>query len=198
MCDKAMTVLRSFVSGMTCCSAVVTGWMDPRMDAGGEIPCSRGMNAPCAPASSRRAPGRRADYLAFHDVTTRWADNDPYGHINNVVYLSWFDTAVNHFLISRGLLDIAASEAIGVMAENGCRYHSELSYPDEVVVGMRVAHLGRSSVRWEAAAFRRDAEFAAAEGHLVHVYVTRATMRPTPIPERTRAALAGLLRVVRE
>ena len=144
--------------------------------------------------SPRPAPGTRAEYRAFHDITTRWADNDPYGHINNVVYLSWFDTAVNHFLITRRLLDIATSDIIGVIAENGCRYHCELSYPDEVVVGIRVAHLGRSSVRWEAAAFRRDSMVAAAEGHLVHVYVARETMRPVPIPDHVRTELTALQR----
>jgi acyl-CoA thioester hydrolase len=145
-----------------------------------------------SPSPPRPAPGRREQYSAFHDITTRWADNDPYGHINNVVYLSWFDTAVNHFLIANGLLDIASSPVIAVMAENGCRYHAELSYPDAVVVGMRVAHLGRSSVRWEAGAFRRDSRVAAAEGHLVHVYVARETMRPVPMPDAVRAALLTL------
>ena len=145
-------------------------------------------------AVPRSPPQTRDAYRAFHDVTTRWGDNDPYGHVNNVVYLSWFDTAVNHFLISRGLLDIATSPFIGVMVENGCRYHSELSYPDEVQIGIRVVRLGGSSVRWEAAAFRQGETVASAEGHLVHVYVARATMRPVPIPDHVRAELATLQR----
>ena len=140
----------------------------------------------------RAAPGTRATYRAFFPVTTRWMDNDPYGHVNNVVYHAWFDTAVNRFPIGNGLLDIANSPVIAVMAENFCRYHSEISYPDEVTIGVRVGRLGRSSVRYESGAFRGDADVASAEGYLVHVYVERATMRPVPIPDDARAALATI------
>ena len=145
------------------------------------------MNAP-----ARTGPERRDAYRAFFPMTTRWMDNDPYGHVNNVVYHAWFDTAVNRFLIGNGLLDIANSAVIAVMAENFCRYYSELSYPDEVTIGVRVGRLGRSSVRYESGAFRGDADVASAEGYFVHVYVDRATMRPVPIPDDARAALATI------
>lgn len=147
------------------------------------------MNTPADRTVPRLSPGTRAEYFDFHPITTRWMDNDPYGHVNNVVYHSWFDTAVNRFLIQHGLLDVAASEVIAVMAENGCRYHSEISYPDDVTVGIRVARLGRSSVRWETAAFRGSSVTASADGFLVHVYVARATMRPVPMPDHVRAEL---------
>ncbi|MBV9812177.1 MAG: acyl-CoA thioesterase [Acetobacteraceae bacterium] len=140
----------------------------------------------------RASPGQRADYRAFFPMTTRWADNDPYGHVNNVVYHAWFDTAVNRFLIANGLLHVTESAVIAVMAENGCRYHSELAYPDEVTVGVRVGRVGASSVRYESGAFRADAQAASAEGFLVHVYVNRATMRPVPMPADVRAALATI------
>ncbi len=137
-------------------------------------------------------PSRRADYRAFYPIVTRWSDNDPYGHVNNTVYYAWFDTAVNRYLIEAGVLDIAASPTIGIVAETGCRYRASISYPDDVAIGLRVARIGTSSVRWEAAAFRAGAETAAAEGHFVHVYVDRATMRPVPIPQAVRAALEQL------
>jgi acyl-CoA thioester hydrolase len=142
---------------------------------------------------TRHPPGTRAGYRAFVPITTRWMDNDVYGHVNNVIYYAWFDTAVNRFLIDAGVLDIAASEAIGIVAETGCRYHAAISYPDAVTIGLRIAHLGRSSVRYEVAAFREADNAASAEGHFVHVYVDRASMRPVPIPEATRAAMQRLL-----
>jgi acyl-CoA thioester hydrolase len=116
-------------------------------------------------------------------------DNDVYGHINNVVYYSWIDTAVNRFLIDHTGLDIARSSVIGIVVENGCRFRSSITYPDEVTVGVRVAKLGRSSVRYELGIFSNESDEAAAEGHFVHVYVDRATMRPVPIPDGVRAGL---------
>jgi acyl-CoA thioester hydrolase len=137
----------------------------------------------------RAPPGTRAGYRYFAQLTTRWADNDPYGHVNNTVYHIWFDTAVNRFLIQNGLLDVGRSTVIGVMAENGCRYFSEIAYPEDVTIGVRVARIGRSSVRYESAAFRAASEIASAEGYFVHVYVARETMRPVPVPDEIRVAL---------
>ena len=141
---------------------------------------------------TRPPPAARDQFRAFRPITTRWMDNDAYGHVNNVVYYSWFDTAVNAFLIERGTLDIAASPFVGLVVETGCRYHSPISYPQRVTVGLRVARLGTSSVRYELAAFRDDDQTASAEGFLVHVYVDRTTLRPAPIPPDSRAALAAI------
>ena len=141
---------------------------------------------------SRHAPPTRSDYRRFVAITTRWMDNDVYGHVNNVVYYSWIDTAVNRVLIDNGLLDIAASPIVAVAAESGCRYFAPVSYPDAVAVGLRVASLGRSSVRYQAGIFRNDDDAAAAEGHFVHVYVDRADMRPVPMPDEVRSALQQL------
>jgi acyl-CoA thioester hydrolase len=141
---------------------------------------------------SRHARPTRADFRYFVAITTRWMDNDVYGHVNNVVYYSWIDTAVNSFLIERELLDIGASTIVAVAVESGCRYFAPVSYPDAVAVGTRVASLGRSSVRYHAGIFRNAEETAAAEGHFVHVYVDRASMRPVPMPDAVRAALEKL------
>jgi acyl-CoA thioester hydrolase len=119
-------------------------------------------------------------------------DNDAYGHVNNVVYYSWFDTVMNRFLIEAGALDIARSPTVGLVVDSGCRYHRSIAFPDAVTVGLRIARLGTSSVRYELAAFRNDDEAAAADAHLVHVYVDRATQRPAPIPDHARAALRRL------
>lgn len=142
---------------------------------------------------SRPKPATRAQFRAFHEIPTRWMDNDVYGHVNNVIYYSWFDTAVNRFLIDAGTLDIAASPVVGMVVETGCRYHASIKYPETVSVGLRVAHLGTSSVRYELGVFRAGAETAVAEAHFVHVYVDRATQRPVPIPEATRAAMRGIM-----
>lgn len=141
----------------------------------------------------RAPPGCRADYRHFEEITTRWHDNDIYGHVNNVVYYAWFDTAVNGFLVRRGLLSLAASQIVGIVAENACRYHESLSFPERIEVGLRVGHLGTSAVRYELGVFRVGDERAAAEGHFVHVYVDRARMRPVPMPPEVRAALADLI-----
>jgi acyl-CoA thioester hydrolase len=143
-------------------------------------------------ASDRPARGRRRDYALARPIATRWMDNDVYGHVNNVVYYSFFDTAVNAALIERGLLDPASSEVIGLVAETGCRYHASLSFPEEVTAMLRVAHLGRSSVRYEIGLFGQGEDFAAAEGHFVHVYVDSRTRRPAPLPEVLRGFLETL------
>ncbi len=119
-------------------------------------------------------------------------DNDAYGHVNNVVYYSFFDTAVNRMLIDAGLLDVAESPAIGLVVETGCRYFAPIAFPDEVHAGVRVMRIGRSSVRYEVGLFRNEEDMAAAAGHFTHVYVDRATTRPVPIPDATRAFLASL------
>ena len=131
----------------------------------------------------------RADFRWFHTVGSRWMDNDVYGHVNNVVYYSWVDTAVNRFLIDHGLLEIGRSEVIGIVAETGCRFLSPMAYPDDATVGLAVGKLGRSSVRYELGIFRNGDDTASAVVHFVHVYVDRATMRPVPIPEHVRAEL---------
>lgn len=138
--------------------------------------------------------GVRADYACFASIATRWADNDVYGHINNVAYYGYFDTAVNQTLIEAGALDIHAGAVIGLVVETGCRYYAPMAFPDLVTVGLRVSRLGTSSVRYELGVFRNDEEAAGAEGHFVHVYVDRATRRPRPLPEPLRAALTPLLR----
>jgi len=126
-------------------------------------------------------------------LTTRWADNDVYGHINNVTYYALVDTAVNQLLIEQGLLDIERSDVIGVVAESGCRYHASAAYPDRIEAGVRVGRLGSSSVRYEVGLFRQGEDEALAEAHFVHVYVQRQSMRPTPIAQGLRDYLTGLV-----
>lgn len=142
---------------------------------------------------TRPAPSPRSAYRAFRTLTTRWMDNDIYGHMNNVVHYSLFDTAVNGWLIEKGVLDIHGGEQIGLVVETGCRYFSGLAFPDTVVAGVRAARLGASSVRYEIGLFRNAEEKAAAEGFFVHVYVDRATRRPKPLDDRLRAALEEIL-----
>jgi acyl-CoA thioester hydrolase len=142
----------------------------------------------------RPLPARRADFPHVLDITTRWADNDAYGHINNSVYYFYFDTIVNRFLIEQGGLDIKTSTVIGLVVETQCNYFSPMAYPDLVRAGLRVAHIGTSSVRYEIGLFRNDEDIASAQGHFVHVYVDRATSKPVPLPERLRAAVEALKR----
>jgi len=141
----------------------------------------------------RPPPATAADYPHHVTLTTRWADNDAYGHINNVAYYAFFDTAVNAWLIERGVLDIQRSEVIGFVAETGCRFLRPLAYPTPVRAGLRAARIGTSSVRYEIGIFGGDGSSAAAEGFFVHVYVTRATARPTPLPPALRAAVESIL-----
>jgi acyl-CoA thioester hydrolase len=138
---------------------------------------------------SRRGPEPRAAYAAHRPITTRWMDNDVYGHVNNVVYYSFFDTAVNGLLMDAGVLDIHHGEVIGLVVETQCNYFAPIAFPQAVTAGVRVAQLGRSSVRYEIALYAGDAPESAAAGHFVHVYVERATRRPLPLPEPLRAVL---------
>ena len=143
---------------------------------------------------SRQPPAERGAFPHFLSIETRWMDNDAYGHVNNVVYYSYFDTAVNRFLIDRGVLRIDSSPVIGLVVETGCRYFRPLAFPDTVEVGVRVARLGTSSVRYELGVFRHGDPTASAEGHFTHVYVDRDTRYPTPLPPELRAALETIHR----
>ncbi|MEX2582857.1 MAG: thioesterase family protein [Gemmatimonadota bacterium] len=140
----------------------------------------------------RPAPPDRAEFVHFLPIGTRWLDNDVYGHVNNIVYYSFFDTAVNSFLIARGLLDIERGDVIGLVVETACRFFRPLSFPQHLEVGLRVDHLGNSSVRYGMGVFSSDEPLAAAEGHFVHVYVDRDSRRPRPLPEALRAGLEVL------
>jgi acyl-CoA thioester hydrolase len=140
-----------------------------------------------------RVPLRGRDaYRVWREITTRWADNDAYGHVNNTVYYGWFDTAVNAWLIEQGLLDLAAGDPIGLVVETGCRYARPLSYPQSVEIGLAVEHVGSSSVGYRLGVFGAGSEDAAAEGHFTHVYVARETRRPAPLPESWRRAFASI------
>jgi acyl-CoA thioester hydrolase len=142
--------------------------------------------------SKRPAPSTRDAYKVFRAIPTRWADNDIYGHMNNAVHYTLFDTTVNGWLIENSLLDIHGGDQIGLVVETGCRYFAEIGYPDVITSGLRVAKLGTSSVRYEIGLFRNDDERAAAEGFFVHVYVDRQTRRPRPMNETLRAGLEGI------
>ncbi|UCH40469.1 MAG: acyl-CoA thioesterase [Gammaproteobacteria bacterium] len=142
--------------------------------------------------TTRQQPDRREDYRHFMIVTTRWMDNDVYGHINNVQYYSYFDTAVNRYLIDQGVLDIHRGEVIGLVVETHCNYFSSAAFPDDIEAGIRVAHLGRSSVRYEVGLFIEPEERAIAQGHFVHVYVDRQSQQPIQLPAALRAALSAI------
>jgi acyl-CoA thioester hydrolase len=136
----------------------------------------------------------RAAYPHFLTVPTRWMDNDVYGHVNNVVYYSWFDTVVNRFLIDRGVLDIAASPVIGLVVNTQCNYFASVAFPQAVEGGLRVARLGKSSVHYQIGLFVEGLETPAAVGDFTHVYVDRASGRPVPLPDDLRAALETIHR----
>ena len=136
----------------------------------------------------------RSQFPHFLAIPTRWMDNDIYGHVNNVVYYSYFDTAVNQFLIERGVLDIHQGETVGFVVDSGCSYFSSIAFPDVVHAGIRVAKLGNSSVRYEIALYRNDDALPCAAGHFVHVYVERASGQSAPIPDNVRAVLASITR----
>ncbi|TFF17618.1 acyl-CoA thioesterase [Jiella endophytica] len=142
---------------------------------------------------AREAPRTRSQFRLFRTLTTRWADNDIYGHMNNVVHYSLFDSAVNGWLIETGLLDLQSGEEIGLVVETGCRYHGEVAFPDPVTAGIGISRLGRSSVRYEIALFGGEAQAAAAEGFFVHVNVDRATRRPVAISEARRRKFEEIL-----
>jgi len=131
---------------------------------------------------------RRVDFTHVLPIPTRWADNDVYGHVNNVEFYAFFDTVINRFLITEGGLDVHGGDVIGLCAESHCTFHAPVSYPETVEAGLRVAHLGRSSVRYEVAVFGPGPE-PVATGWFVHVFVDRTHRRPAPVPDDVRAAL---------
>ncbi|MEL7486731.1 MAG: thioesterase family protein [Pseudomonadota bacterium] len=136
--------------------------------------------------------GTRADYKRFRPIQTRWMDNDVYGHVNNVIYYSYFDTIVNGFLVDAGVLDFHSGAVIGLVVETSCRYYAPIEFPDALEGALRVAHLGNSSVRYEIAIFRAGEDAPVAEGHFVHVYVDRENRRPQPLPPDLRATLEAV------
>ena len=138
---------------------------------------------------NRPAPENRNAYRHFQSIPTRWMDNDVYGHVNNVVYYSYFDTVVNQYLIEQHVLNIEASKVIGLVVETQCQYFASITFPDVVHAGLRVAKLGNSSVRYEIGLFRNDEQAASAQGYFIHVYVDRATRRAISLPADMRAAL---------
>ncbi|MCB1384189.1 MAG: acyl-CoA thioesterase [Notoacmeibacter sp.] len=142
---------------------------------------------------TRPDPSSRAAYKVFRSITTRWSDNDIYGHMNNVVHYSLFDTAVNGWLIEAGVLDIHNGEQVGLVVETGCRYFAEMAFPDVVTAGIRVAKLGTSSVTYEIGLFRNGDDRAAAEGRFVHVYVDKESRKPIPLNAALRTLLETAL-----
>ncbi|WP_428407905.1 acyl-CoA thioesterase [Hyphococcus sp.] len=139
-----------------------------------------------------KATTTRADYKHILPLQTRWADNDIYGHVNNVAYYGYFDTIVNEYLISEGALDIHHGEVIGLVVETGCKYFAPLEFPQKLDGALRVAKIGNSSVRYELAIFKQDEDAPAAEGHFIHVYVDRRTRRPASLPETLHNALVRI------
>jgi acyl-CoA thioester hydrolase len=144
------------------------------------------------PTPAKPQPEGRAGYKAFRTITTRWMDNDAYGHVNNVVYYSWFDTVVNAHLIEQGALDIQQGETIGLVVETQCNYFAPVEFPQTVEAGLRVAKVGSSSVRYEVGLFLQGEPLTAAKGHFIHVYVDRASRRPTDLPPRLKRVLEAL------
>ena len=142
--------------------------------------------------SDRQLPEKRERYRHFTTIPTRWMDNDLYGHINNVQYYSYFDTLVNRFLIDRGVLDIHDGEVVGLVVETHCNFFASAAFPQDIEAGLRIAHLGRSSVRYEVGLFVETRATAIAQGHFVHVYVNRQSQKPVDLPPPLRAALSAL------
>jgi len=145
-------------------------------------------------STDRPQPLPASAFAHFGDITTRWMDNDVYGHVNNVVYYSFFDTVVAEYLMAQGALDFIKGSTIGLVVETKCSYFSAVAFPDRVRAGLRVAHLGTSSVRYEIGIFRNDEQTAAAQGYFVHVYVDRASNRPAPLPDALKQALQRLVK----
>ena len=143
---------------------------------------------------SRPQAHQRSDYLHFVDLTTRWADNDIYGHVNNVMYYSYFDTTANTYLIEHGGLDIHDGKVIGLVVDSGCSYFAPLAFPDRLQGGLRIAQIGSSSVRYEIAIFKAGEDSATAQGHFVHVFVDRDNRKPVAIPDAMRTALSQIIR----
>ena len=145
------------------------------------------------PLESRPVPLPREHYRVFRDIPTRWMDNDVYGHVNNVVYYSWFDTAVNAWLIENGALDIHQGQTVGLVVNTQCHYFASLAFPQMVQAGLRVAHMGRSSVRYEVGLFAQGDALAAACGHFVHVYVDKDSRKPVALPLELKQLLETAL-----
>ena len=143
--------------------------------------------------SSRPQALERSAFKSFRNISTRWMDNDAYGHVNNVVYYSWFDTVVNAHLIEHGVLNVQYGETIGLVVETQCNYFAALAFPQVVEAGLRVARLGSSSVRYEIGLFAAGASSTAARGHFVHVYVDRQSRRPVPLPKALKSVLEKLV-----
>ena len=141
---------------------------------------------------SRASPAARAQFTVWRRMTTRWADNDAYGHVNNTVYYEWFDTAVNAWMVEQGMLDIRNGDPIALVVETRCSYAAPLAFPADVEIGLAVAQLGRSSIRYRIGIFAEGAESAAAEGEFVHVVVDRSTRRAVEIPADWRAKLEAI------
>lgn len=141
------------------------------------------------------AEPRRSDFGILRPIPTRWMDNDHYGHVNNVAYYSFFDTAVNGFLLETTGVDIRDLPAIGIVAESGCQFLSAVSFPDTIHAGLAIERLGTSSIVYRIALFRNDEANACAVGRFVHVYVDRQSRRPVPIPEPIRTVVERLKRV---
>jgi acyl-CoA thioester hydrolase len=146
-----------------------------------------------ASTETKPQPEGRAAYRAFRTIGTRWMDNDAYGHVNNVVYYSWFDTVVNAHLIEHGALDIHHGATIGLVVETQCNYFAPVAFPQTVEAGLRVARMGQSSVRYEVGLFLQGEPLTVAKGHFVHVYVDRATRRPAALPLPLKNVLETLL-----
>ena len=141
---------------------------------------------------SRREPASRSAFKVWRSVTTRWADNDAYGHVNNTVYYEWFDSAVNAWMVEQGILDIEAGDPIALVVETRCSYASPLAFPQDVEIGLRVGTIGRSSIRYHIGVFASGSERASAEGEFVHVVVDRASRRPVSIPAAWRDRLEAI------
>lgn len=141
---------------------------------------------------SKPTPQSLSSYPHNLSIPTRWNDNDIYGHVNNAVYYFYFDTVVNKWLIENGLLELGASETVGLVVETGCSYFAPMSFPDIITAGLRISKMGTSSVRYEIGLFRNDETTASAQGHFVHVYVDEATRRPTPLSDKMRETLAEI------
>lgn len=140
-------------------------------------------------SGERKLPENREAFKTFKQITTRWMDNDVYGHVNNVVYYSFFDTAVNQYLMEAGVLDLEGGETIGLVVETGCTYFSSVQFPQKIEVGIRVKHIGRSSVRYEVGIFLEDRSTTSAIGYFVHVYVDQQSRKPVALPTKLLGAV---------
>ncbi|CAN5256888.1 thioesterase family protein [soil metagenome] len=143
-------------------------------------------------AADRPKAETRAAYAVFITLATRWGDNDLYGHVNNAIYYTWFDTVINQYLIEAGALDLVDGKVVGLVVDTQCSYFAPVSYPDRVNIGLKVSKAGTTSVRYSVGVFREREPTAAAQGHFVHVYVDRQTRRPVALPEALRRVIDKL------